>query len=171
MQISTTLANFDLFPFFGQFSAIWLRKSCKFLQHPAIFDFWSLFFFFLFGQFLHVPAVVGCAVVATITTQRSWTCWSVENEDQSAISIFLLMSCWCFVDQSTNSAEVLRSSSLLGWSWLFLSRDLPQFCQNGDKNEAYQPSDESVFWWFEAVFEDTWRILTVLSDALVPLSL
>ena len=49
--------------------------------------------------------------------------------------------------------------SFLGWSQLFLGRDLPQICQKGDRFEAYQPSRKTVLWCFEAVLEVTWRML------------
>jgi len=41
----------------------------------------------------------------------------------------------------------------------------------GDTNEAYQPNRGTVFWWFEAVFEATWRLLMFSSTELSDLEL
>jgi len=57
------------------------------------------------------------------------------------------------------SVTVLFGLSFLGWSQLFLGRDLPQICQKGDKFEAYQPRRETVFWCFKAEVEATWGML------------
>ncbi len=73
-----------------------------------------------------------------------FVCWS-----QSAHSSCFVDTIIAFVDTwFTNQRSVSKYfwiKSFLGWSQLFLGRDSPQICQNGDKKEAYQPSRETVF--------------------------
>ncbi len=96
-----------------------------------------------------------------VDLQRMTRNSSARTNEQS------VLFCWCFVDQSTISAVIFRSSSLLfGLILTFFGQRFASILHKWRQNWSLPAQWLNFLWWFEVVLEATWRMLMFLFTEL-----